>query len=197
MNRTSEQDNPLMKRIIARDADALTDLYDLYGDAAYSLALRIVNNNATAEEITQDVFLKVWHTAEQWNPERGPLLPWLLGITRFTAIDRLRKENRRPDVTLTPIDDFEMILGNRALVDDPDWQDRRALKKLLTQLPHEQAQVIEMAFFRGYTHTDLAATLDLPLGTVKTRLRLGLQKLKSMWLLTVESNIGIRSSDSL
>lgn len=195
MNRSPEQDSHLMQRILRKDADALTDLYDLYGDPAFSLALRIVNNASTAEEITQDVFLKVWQEANRWDPEQGPLLPWLLGITRFTAIDRLRKENRKPDVTLTPIDDFEAVLGTQGQMDDPAWQDRRVLKQLMAELPREQAQIVEMVFFHGYTHAALADQLHLPLGTVKTRLRLGLQKLKSMWLINVESSISLSSSD--
>lgn len=178
----SPTDFELMQRVSHQDQSALADLYTRYGGPVYSLALRILENSTMAEEVTQDIFLKVWHQSEQWDAEKGRLSSWLLTITRYSSIDRLRKERRQPNLTLTPLDDMPHIASTRGLIDDPLWQDGRILRNLLTQLPQEQQQVIELAFFGGLTHSDLAERLDLPLGTVKTRVRLGLQKLKNLWL---------------
>lgn len=171
-----------MRRVSQQDQNALADLYARYGGPVYSLALRILENTTLAEEVTQDIFLKVWHQSEQWDPDKGRLSSWLLTITRHTSIDRLRKERRQPNLTLTALDDMPHLASTRGLIDDPLWQDGRTLRSLLRQLPPEQVQVIELAFFWGMTHSEMAETLNLPLGTVKTRVRLGLQKLKSLWL---------------
>lgn len=178
----SSSDVELMRRVSRQDQSALSELYQRYGGAVYSLALRVLHNRTMAEEVTQDIFLKVWHQAEKWDPTRGQLASWLLTIARYTSIDRLRKERRQPALTLTPLDDMPNVLSTRGLVDDPRWHDGRLIRSLMTQLPAEQVQVIELAFFQGLTHSEIAESLNLPLGTVKTRVRLGLQKLRNLWL---------------
>jgi RNA polymerase sigma-70 factor (ECF subfamily) len=174
-------DTELMQRIIQRDQRALSELYRRYGNPVYSMALRVLSIPVEAEEVTQDTFLKVWNQAERWDSNRGKLSSWLLAITRNAAIDRLRKENRQPTVTAIPVDEMPHLTAERAVVDDPNWQNGQMLRSLLGQLPEEQAQVIQLAFFQGLTHSQMARMLDLPLGTVKTRVRLGLQKMKTMW----------------
>lgn len=175
----------LIKRLVAQDQSALSELYQQFGGLVYSIALRVVQNPALAEEVTQDAFLKVWHQPSSWDPSRGKFVSWLLTITRYTAIDRLRKEQRRPILDEVELDDLR--IGKRSMVDDPVWQDGRALRILMQQLPAEQVQVIELAFFEGMSHSELAEHLKLPLGTVKTRVRLGLQKLKTLWAETNEA----------
>jgi RNA polymerase sigma-70 factor (ECF subfamily) len=175
-------DIDLMARISHRDQQALSELYQSYGSAVYGLALRVLRNEGLAEEVTQDTFLKLWHQPERWDADKGKLIVWLLTITRHAAIDRLRREQRAPEVAGVPVEDLAGVLGNPSLVDEPDWQNNRLMMSLMQQLPSEQSQVVEMAFYQGYTHSDIAERLSLPLGTVKTRLRLGLQKLKSLWL---------------
>jgi RNA polymerase sigma-70 factor (ECF subfamily) len=174
-------DVELMQRIIQHDQRALADLYDRYGAYVYSLALRVLGQASLAEEITQDIFLKVWNQAERWDSAKGQLVSWLLTVTRYTSIDRLRKERRQPDLAVTPLDDMPNLTATRGLVDDPLWQDGRLLRALMTELPAEQTQVIQLAFFQGMTHSEMAEVLNLPLGTIKTRVRLGLQKLKALW----------------
>ena len=169
-------DLELLRRIQEQDEDALAALYDRYADLVYSFALRTLQNPALAEEATQDTFVKIWYHADAWDPARGQFCSWLLTITRYTAIDRLRKEQRQParaDMPDTP----------------PDYQrpeiessDAEALRNWMGQLPIEQAQVIECAFFRGMTHSEIATALQMPQGTVKTRLRLGLMKLRELCL---------------
>jgi RNA polymerase sigma-70 factor, ECF subfamily len=171
-------DIDLMRRIRERDQQALNDVYTQYGGAVYSLALRVLGERTRAEEITQDVFLRIWNAPEKWDSAKGKLLSWLLTVTRYAAIDALRAAQRQLDTLASSIDD-EIA---PQLPNTPDWQDGQLLRRLLTQLPPDQAKVIDLAFFGGMTHQDLSETLKLPLGTVKTRLRLGLQKLREMWL---------------
>lgn len=184
----SLDDNALMERIIRHDQRALWELYERYGKAVYSLAYRIVQSAPMAEEITQDTFLKVWEKKTTWDPAKGKLKSWLLAITHFTAIDRLRKEQRQPAAIAEAIDDdvVDALVSRRVESHATRWQDESMLHMLVAQLPAEQSQLIELAFFQGLTHTEIAARLRLPLGTVKTRVRAGLQRLKTMWM---EKNI--------
>ena len=155
-------------------------LYARYGNAVYGLALRILHDTGLAEEVTQDTFLKVWNQADRWDPDKGQLSSWLLTVTRHTAIDRYRKLQRRPAVSEL-FEEAESGLGQTALVDTQQWADGQLLARLLEQLPPEQAHLVQLAFYQGMSHSELAESLHLPLGTVKTRLRLGLQKLKVLW----------------
>lgn len=167
----------VMCRLAAHDQSALSELYDQFGRLVFSIALRVVQNPMLAEEITQDTFLKLWHQPASWDSQRGKFVSWLLTITRYTAIDRLRKEQRRPLSHAVELD--EVRLGRRGWIDDETWLDARLLRAHMRRLPPEQLEVIELAFFEGMTHSELAEHLGLPLGTVKTRIRLGLQKLKA------------------
>jgi RNA polymerase sigma-70 factor (ECF subfamily) len=178
----SSSDPELMRSVTQRDQAALSELYRRYGGAVYSLALRILQNSGLAEEVTQDIFMKVWRQAEHWDPAKGQLHSWLLTITRYTAIDRLRKEQRQPVLTVPALEDMPSLASAEGWVDQPLWHDGQLLRSLIAKLPLEQMQVIELAFFQGMTHAEMAQALSLPLGTVKTRVRLGLQKLKSLWL---------------
>jgi RNA polymerase sigma-70 factor (ECF subfamily) len=170
-------DLSLIQRIRHQDQNALLELYQAYGALVYGLALRVLQNTGWAEEVTQDIFLKIWQQPERWNPALGQFNSWLLTITRNAAIDRLRKE-RRPSAS--PIEQAPAP-PTHFIGDDTLWYDSQVLKKLLEQLPSEQRQLIDLAFYQGYTHSELAENLNLPLGTVKTRLRMGLQKLRTLW----------------
>jgi RNA polymerase sigma-70 factor (ECF subfamily) len=174
-------DIELMQRIAQADQAALSTLYQRYGSIIYSLALRVLQNTGLAEEVTQDVFLEVWNRPQIWDPNKGRLSSWMLTICRYTAIDRLRKDQRRPETSMTPLEDLAELLSTISTTDDALWQDGQMLRTFMSQLPTEQAEVIEMAFFQGLTHSELAETLHLPLGTIKTRVRLGLKKLRSLW----------------
>ncbi len=167
----------LIQRVRHQDQNALLELYQAYGALVYGMALRVLQNTHWAEEVTQDIFLKIWQQPERWNPALGQFNSWLLTITRNAAIDRLRKERRPHSQTLDQLELSQLgFIG-----EDARWYDGQVLVKLMEQLPWEQRQLIEMAFYQGYTHSELAENLNLPLGTVKTRLRMGLQKLRNMW----------------
>ena len=182
-------DTDLMRRVVQRDQSALSELYERYGNPVYGLALRVVQNTQLAEEVTQDTFLKVWNQAQSWDPTRGQLISWLLTITRYTAIDRLRREWRQPNLVGPPVEDIPNLFSALDMVGDARWQDGQLLAALLQQLPGEQAEVVQLAFYQGMTHTEMSERLGLPLGTVKTRVRLGLQKLKTLWLDSSERQI--------
>ncbi|MBC8098461.1 MAG: sigma-70 family RNA polymerase sigma factor [Armatimonadetes bacterium] len=176
------QDDELITRIIQRDESALSELYQQYGNVVYSVALRVTQSVEWAEEVTQDTFFKVWHQSERWDVQKGKLIVWLLAITRNTGIDYLRREQRKPQLSGVSLDDLAEQLGRGAIMDDPVWQDGRLIHQLMTQLPPEQAEAIQLAFYQGLSHSAMAEALHLPLGTVKTRVRLGLQKLKILWM---------------
>lgn len=178
-----------MQRILQRDEQAVTDLYQQYGSLVYSLALRICQNVESAQEVTQDTFLKVWRQSDRWDAAKGRLVVWLLTITRYTAIDYLRRESRQPQTGYTTLDDLAETVGKQPRIDDAAWLDRRIMLSLLTDLPPEQQQVIELAFYQGMSHSQISEYLRLPLGTVKTRLRLGMQKLKTGWLAAVNAEM--------
>ncbi len=173
-------DIELMKRITTRDQQALLTLYEQYGKAVYSLAYRILGSAALAEEVTQDTFLKVWGQTTRWDSEKGKLKNWVLTIAQFTAIDRLRQEKRQPAVTPNSIEDTDETL--LAAKNDVLWQEGSVLRMLVAELPPEQAALIDLAFFQGLSHSQIADTTQIPLGTVKTRLRAGLHRLRELWL---------------
>ncbi len=174
-------DTVLLQRIGNGDREAFFVLYRRYANLVYSMARRVLGDDALAEEVTQEVFLKIWQKGVLYDPNRGRFSSWLLSVTRFAAIDRLRYEQRRPRLT-----DAETVTPRpeevrQARVDHAQWQQGQELRLLIAQLPPEQREVIELAYFGGMTHRELAEYLNLPLGTVKSRLRLGLEKLRAMW----------------
>lgn len=179
--RSPVPDTHLLHRIAERDQNAFLALYERYGNLVFSLALRVVRHQVMAEEVTQDVFLKIWQQPTRWNPALGQFSSWLLTITRNAGIDRLRKERRHWSPTPDTADPFAQLGEETAVGENPYWYDGLILARLLQELPPEQRQLIELAFYQGYTHSELAENLRLPLGTVKTRLRTGLQKLRTLW----------------
>lgn len=166
----------LLRRMANQDDTALATLYAEYATPVYSLARRVLGDEALAQEVTQDTFLKVWKNPDAWDPSKGQFVSWLLTLTRYTAVDRLRSEVRRTGRNTELHDEIEENDGQDSA---PDFSVRE-VREMLLHLPHEQRLLIELAFYQGMKHSELAEKLDLPLGTVKTRLRLGLQKLRKM-----------------
>ncbi len=170
-----------MERIIQRDSSALEALYDRYARPVYSLVLRIAQQPSSAEEIVQDVFLQLWRNAGQYQVARGPLAPWLFTMARNRALDFLRlkreKQRRREDSS-----EFDLSSSSVAAPDHEGAMDlaRRAerVRVLMLSLPDAQRRAIELAFFEGLTHTEVSAAMGEPLGTVKSWIRGGLQRLR-------------------
>lgn len=172
----------VIQRIVARDQTAFAELYDAFAGSVYGVSLRVLRNATLAEEATQDTFMKVWDQADRWNPERGSFRTWVLTIARYTAVDRLRKEQRQSPPTAVSVDEMLELIGRSGVVDQTRWENRDLLKQLVRQLPPEQITALELAFFQGMSHTEIAEHLDQPLGTVKSRIRQGLITLKGLWL---------------
>lgn len=183
MTSSELEDSALLQRVAAGDSDALVVLHKRYVNLVYSMAWRVLQDVGLAEEVTQDVFMKLWRQGQRYDPARGRFSAWLVSVTRFAAIDRLRQEGRRPPaVELTDGSSDEQTTLERLLTTDhAAWERGQHLRLLLGQLPAEQRQVIELAYFGGLTHSELAKQLGLPLGTVKGRLRLGLERLRGLW----------------
>ena len=172
----------LLQRIRQGDEDALVALHARYAGLVYSVALRVLNDSMAAEEVTQDAFMRLWHRAETFDPARGAFVPWLLTITRRLAIDTQRKHRRDPLNVPVLMDDNPEAWESVLPVDDGETADRRLLLEAVAALPDEQRQTITLAYFYGMSHSQIAEHLGLPLGTVKTRLRLGMVKLRAAWL---------------
>lgn len=174
-------DSELARRVAAKDRAAFLALYDRYAGRVYGLCLRVLREPGAAEEVSQESFLKLWVRAGQFDPRRGALLSWLLTIARRTALDRLRREARRP--ALQDQADADDIFRH---IPDPATQSEEArwgtLRMALQQLPAAQRAAIELAYYQGLSHREIAEHLEVPLGTVKTRLRLGMQRLRRDWL---------------
>lgn len=166
-----------------RDQRSLASLYDRHGALVYSLALRMLHSPETACEVAQDTFLTVWHRAAEYDPQRATVEGWIIRIARSRAIDRLRFERaaqRGSGCQDVPLDDVHVALaGGDDPADSAESGERRAtVLAALRELPAEQYEPIVLAYFGGYTHSELAARLDVPLGTVKTRVLRGVTRLR-------------------
>ena len=173
-------DEALAARLARQDVRALEELYGRNARAVYSLALKMLADHAAAEEVVQECFLKLWRQPELYQAQRGRLMPWLLGVTHHRAVDRLRR--RRLEQRYTNAAEVDPPADVR---DDPErhvWGrfQVEALGRALAGLPPAQRRVLELAYLRGMTQTEIASALGEPLGTVKTRIRLALQKLRSV-----------------
>ena len=178
--RREDPDRTLMARVEARDADALGELYDRHAGRLLALARRVLGDGGEAEEVLQEVFLFVWRSAASFDPVRGHVLTWLLIVTRSRAIDRLRtrRGGSRPEVrSLEDVAEMpasgEDVEGNTA---GRQWA--TICRSAVGQLPDDQRRALELAYFEGLTHQEIAERTSTPLGTVKTRVRLGLMKLR-------------------
>jgi RNA polymerase sigma-70 factor (ECF subfamily) len=174
-----DTDRALVARIDGRDADALASLYDRYSARLMGLAHRILGDTGEAEEVLQEAFLYVWRSASSFDATRGTVLAWLLVITRSRAIDRVRA--RRPVVrgTVRGLDEVAERPSPQDVEADSAGRQWEALcRSAIAELPEDQRRVLELAYFEGMTQQEIAAETQTPLGTVKTRVRLGLMKLR-------------------
>lgn len=179
------EDQTLLHKIARQDAAALAVLYDRYGRLLFSVAFHMVGDKALAEEIMLDVFRRVWEKAASYRADRASVRTWLTSMTRNRAIDMLRRESVRPERDSVSWD--ELLVEPHAANRSPETavSQRIEMEKVhaaLAKLPPEQQNVLAMAYFRGYSHSQIANQLELPIGTVKTRIRLGMQKLRQMLL---------------
>jgi RNA polymerase sigma-70 factor (ECF subfamily) len=173
-------DEDLMTLVEQRDPDAFATLYDRHGGAAYSLAYRIVGDAELAEDVTQEAYISVWRSGARFDSARGSVRSWTLGIVRNRAIDALRR---------TSAPSRKLDLDDDALLESQPSEERtdaeairretaRRVRGALGELPTEQSQVIGLAYFGGFSHSEIAEMLSMPLVTVKGRMRLGLEKIR-------------------
>jgi len=163
----------LIERIRSGDESAMADMYDRYSGIVYGVALRVLGNTTAAEDVLQEVFLQLWRNPQVFDANRGKLPAWLAVIARNRAIDHLRKRPPEDDIEDLPIStgvNLENEAAQRIAVDK--------IRGVLAQLPQDQRRALEMAFFEGMTHTEIAAKSGEPLGTIKTRIRTGLLVLR-------------------
>jgi RNA polymerase sigma-70 factor (ECF subfamily) len=178
------RDDELMDRLARQDMAAFEALYDRYGDLVFSVALRVVQDTYVAQDIAQDVFLRVWRRPEQFDLNRGKFVTWLMSVTRNKSIDERRSRGRRLRHEALPSgEDEEDVLPSGNERDDPALatvlaDERAAVRDAMKGLPPEQKLAIELAYFKGLTQLEVANMLGQPLGTVKTRIRLGMQKMR-------------------
>ena len=175
-------DIQLLERIVGRDKEALNLLYTRYMTPVYSLSLHMLKQPSLAEEAAQDVFLNIWLKAGSFNASRGNPRSWIMSVAHHRVIDVIRSR-RRSDTMTDPegYDTLERIPSSGPSVESQVTQrlDRERITKALETLPDNQREVIELAYFEGYTQSEMANRLDQPLGTIKTRVRLAMQKLKA------------------
>jgi RNA polymerase sigma-70 factor (ECF subfamily) len=171
----------LLERIQAGDQTALVEIHARYINLVYSMAYRVLGESMAAEEVAQDTFLRLWKKSYTYDAAKGRFATWLLTVTRRLAIDTLRvRQRQQPDNRLVSIDEEPDIWENVLSVEENDL--RRTLRSAMSGLPEEQREPIELAYFYGLSQPEIADALDVPLGTVKTRIRLGMQKLRLAWL---------------
>jgi RNA polymerase sigma-70 factor (ECF subfamily) len=171
-------DEDLISLVGDQDSEAFASLYDRHGRAAYSLAYRMLGNRQAAEDLVQDAFLKIWRAAGSYRAERGSVRTWTLSIVHNRGIDHLRSTASRRRTQ----DRIEATAARSQPSDAfaETWRSsqREQVREALNTLPAEQLKILELAYFSGYTHTEIADLLELPLGTVKGRMRLGLRKIR-------------------
>ena len=176
------EDAELLELILEERRDALEALYDRYGNAVYSLSMYKLRNPQAAEEVTQDTFFNVWRRASSYKPGRGSFKAWLFSIAHHRAIDEIRRNKRHQnvvqydtDIEARPADDTTDPVKYTA-----SRFDLGTIRQALMELRPEQRSIVELAYFGGLTHSEISKRLDQPLGTVKTRMRLALKKLREV-----------------
>ncbi len=173
-------DEELMPLIGEKDPNAFEVFYDRHGGVAYSLAYRIVGERGAAEDVTQEAFISIWRSGARYDAARGSVRTWMLGIVRNRAIDFLRsKAGRAPKLDFND----DSILEHRPAAEQTESEalqreTAQEVRGALDELPGEQAKVIQLAYFGGFSHSEIAGMLGVPLGTVKGRMRLGLEKIR-------------------
>jgi RNA polymerase sigma-70 factor, ECF subfamily len=177
-------DERLVEALEVRDERALETLYDRHGDYVYSVCLRMVGDVQLAEDLSQEVFLRLWRRPDLYDVGRGRFLTWLLSVARNRAIDERRSRGRRYRFETPPSVNAEEMLEMVPTSEERDHavvsEERIVVQRALATLPPEQRLAIQLAYFGGYTQQEIAQGLHQPLGTVKTRIRLGLQKLRAL-----------------
>ncbi len=176
-------DRELVERLRMKDDAALLRLYQRYGTLVYSVALRTLGSTQDAEEVVQDVFMQLWKKSDLYDPARGSLGAWLAVTTRNAAVDRFRRRRRRePAQELVSIDESSQLWEVLHADETEDLELRRGMAALVNRLETTQREAIILAYVYGMTQSEIAKQLDRPLGTVKSHIRQGMERLRQLWL---------------
>ncbi|MBI2188689.1 MAG: sigma-70 family RNA polymerase sigma factor [Acidobacteria bacterium] len=177
---TQAEDVDCLRRLASGDGDGAAQLYDRHSRALYSLIFRIIGDEGDAEDVLQDVFAQAWRQASRYDPSRGAVAAWLLMMARTRAIDRLRARQARPVADAVGHERLAAVPADTrdAAADMIDAEEARRVRRALSELPLLQRLAIELAYYEGLTQREIAERLEQPLGTVKTRMRTGLLKLR-------------------
>ena len=176
------EDEDLISLVENDDPEAFATLYDRHSRSAYSLAYRMMGERQAAEDLAQDAFLKVWRNAASYRAERGSVRTWILSIVHNRGIDQLRSKASRRRTQEKIEASAPRSLPSEAFAETWRSSRREQIRQALKALPPEQSKVLELVYFCGYTHAEIAGLLSIPLGTVKGRLRLGLEKMRGSLL---------------
>jgi RNA polymerase sigma-70 factor (ECF subfamily) len=176
-------DHQLINRIASSEKDALEALYSRYSASVYSLAMHMLRQHALAEEATQEIFLNIWLKAGSFKPERGEPRSWIMSVAHHKIVDLIRA--RRRTLTVTDPADYESLdlLPAKQVSTEEEVEgnlDRERIMEALSLLPNAQREVLLLAYFEGYSQSEMAKKLNQPLGTIKTRVRLAMQKLRTL-----------------
>jgi RNA polymerase sigma-70 factor, ECF subfamily len=171
-------DEDLISLVEAADAEAFATLYDRHSRAAFSLAYRMMGERQASEDLAQDAFLKVWRSASSYRAERGSVRTWILSIVHNRGIDQIRSQASRRRTQEEIEASAPRSQPSEAFAETWRNSQREQVREALGTLPPEQLKILELAYFSGYTHMEISDLLDLPLGTVKGRMRLGLKKVR-------------------
>jgi RNA polymerase sigma-70 factor, ECF subfamily len=174
-------DEDLMPLVEVGDAEALAALYDRHGRMAYSLAYRMMGEKQEAEDVVQEAFIKVWRSAGGYRVGRASVRTWILSIVRNCGIDQIRSHARRGKMQEKVEASAPTSEPSEAFAETWKNAQQEQVREALKTLPQEQLKILELSYFSGYTHMEIAERLELPLGTVKGRMRLGLQKLRDYY----------------
>ena len=176
-DKVRNEDQELIERLRRGDKNAFREIYARYSQIVFNLAFRMLRSREEAEEVVQEIFLQVWNKADSYDSERGAISTWIVNIARSRSIDKLRTLGYRDQTTeliedrVNSKSDFSRIIEDRE-------ESRKVIREALDSLPENQRTAIEMVFFEGLTHIEAAEKLNEPVGTIKTRIRLGVSKLK-------------------
>ena len=176
-------DETLIRLIAGSQSDALGELYDRYSRLVFGMARNALGDQGLAEEITQDVFMRIWNKASTYQAVQGKVVSWIAGIARNRAIDVFRHQKSLLDGNSLSLEELPLFDPPDSLNVEKEIESKlkeRRVQQALFQLPKEQRDALALAYFRGYTHEEAAEALGQPLGTVKTRIRLGMQKLREI-----------------
>lgn len=171
-------DEDLMSLVQESNPEAFSVLYDRHGRSAYSLAYRMMGERQAAEDLVQDVFLRLWRSTASYRADRGSVRTWILTIVHNRGVDQIRSSSSRRRTQDKVEASAEVSQPSEAFAETWKNSRRDEVREALKTLPPDQLKILEMAYFSGYTHVEIAEMMDLPLGTVKGRMRLGLKKIK-------------------